>query len=64
MKAILVTGFGPFGAHPVNASWESVKLLPDEIDDYQLVKKEIPVLYYDVETTIPAIWREINPEAS
>lgn len=62
MKTILVTGFGPFRDHLVNASWESVKLLPDEIDDYKLVKKEIPVLYYDVETKIPAFWRELNPE--
>lgn len=62
MKTILVTGFGPFRDHIVNASWESVKLLPDEIDGYQIVKKEIPVLYNDVEMKIPALWEELNPE--
>lgn len=62
MKTILVTGFGPFRDHLVNASWESVKLLPDEIDGYKIVKKEIPVLYNDVEMKIPALWRELNPE--
>lgn len=62
MKTILVTGFGPFRNHHINASWEAVRLLPDAIDDLKLVKVEIPVLYDNVETKIPALWKELEPE--
>lgn len=62
MRTILVTGFGPFRDHQVNASWEAVKLLPNEIEDIKLVKVEIPVTYEDVDTKIPALWKDLNPE--
>ncbi|KOB73043.1 Pyroglutamyl-peptidase 1, partial [Operophtera brumata] len=43
---VLVTGFGPFANHPVNASWEGVKLMnKDEIEkkhNIELVQIEIP----------------------
>ena len=48
-KNILVTGFGPFTGHPINASWESVKLLPKiwNHEEVALIIDEIPVSYSD-----------------
>ena len=48
-KKILVTGFGPFAGHPINASWESVKLLPKiwNHEEVTLMIDEIPVSYSD-----------------
>ena len=45
MKKLLITGFDPFGGETINPSWESVKLLPDEIGDYSLTKLEIPTVF-------------------
>ncbi|KAG5889118.1 hypothetical protein JTB14_034176 [Gonioctena quinquepunctata] len=71
MANILVTGFGPFGGHKVNASWQAVKLLPDEIPNeyhkhlpfggFKLIKKEVPVEYMQVEKEVPSLWQEFDP---
>ncbi|RZC42601.1 origin recognition complex subunit 1 [Asbolus verrucosus] len=58
---IIVTGFGPFGVHSVNASWESVKLLPKEINEYNIIKEEIPVSYDTVDKRIHVLWEEYQP---
>lgn len=58
---IIVTGFGPFGEHSVNASWQSVKLLPPEIDGYTIIKAEIPVAYEVIDKKIHNFWKEYNP---
>lgn len=64
---ILVTGFGPFDKHPVNASWEAVKELQKlwensvESSDVKLVAEEIPVSYNHVSDHIPQLWKEHNP---
>lgn len=64
---VLVTGFGPFDNHIVNASWEAVKELSKlcanskELTDVQVIKKEIPVSYEDVNACIPKLWEEYKP---
>ncbi|CAB4062787.1 pcp [Lepeophtheirus salmonis] len=50
-KAIVITGFGPFGVHRNNASWSAVQLLPNLWDkegsdtNVELIVEEIPVAY-------------------
>lgn len=61
---VLVTGFGPFHEHAVNASWEAVSLLPDAIAGCRVVKQQIPVLYRQVEELVPQLWRRYNPKVS
>jgi pyroglutamyl-peptidase len=65
---VIVTGFGPFGHHKVNASWEAVKKLREsKIEDelkIKLVTAELPVEYDFVESEIPKLWKEHNPEVN
>ncbi|XP_043256705.1 pyroglutamyl-peptidase 1 isoform X2 [Colletes gigas] len=64
---IIVTGFGPFGDHVINASWEAVKELSKlhadskEFIDVKLIVEEIPVSYDDVASYVPKLWKEYNP---
>lgn len=64
---ILVTGFGPFDMHEVNASWEAVKELQKlwansvEFSDVELVTEEIPVSYDHVSNRVPQLWKKHNP---
>lgn len=65
-KKILITGFGPFNNHIVNASWEAVKELSklwpqSELCNIELITKQIPVSYEYVSTEIPKLWEEHNP---
>lgn len=65
MDVVLVTGFGPFGEHDVNASWEAVKLLSKrKIDNIKIVTEEVPVQYQYVEENIPKMWEMYNPVVS
>ena len=45
MKRLLITGFEPFGGEVTNPSWDALKLIPDEIGEYELTKLEIPVIF-------------------
>lgn len=57
---IVVTGYGQFAGHEVNASGEAVKLLPEEIEvgakKYQIKKIEVSVEYEDVDKKVDEIW--------
>ncbi|XP_023936573.1 pyroglutamyl-peptidase 1 [Bicyclus anynana] len=63
---VLVTGFGPFLNHPVNASWEAVRSMnKEEIENkfnIELVLLEIPVTYENVDEFVPALWETHTPK--
>ncbi|MBQ6699888.1 MAG: pyroglutamyl-peptidase I [Oscillospiraceae bacterium] len=63
MKKLLITGFEPFGGEKINPSWEAVKLLPDVINDYILIKKEIPVVFGKAAKSVMEIAEETVPDA-
>lgn len=42
---ILITGFEPFAKDEINSSWESVKLLPNELKGNNIYKVLIPVVF-------------------
>lgn len=43
---ILVTGFDPFGTDTINPAIEAVKKLPNIINDAEIIKLEIPTVFY------------------
>lgn len=71
IKNIVVTGFGPFGAHKINASWEAVKEFSKISNDklkknynVNLIIEEIPVVYDHVDSRVPELWKEYDPLVS
>lgn len=64
---VVVTGFGSFGVHTINASTEAVKLLPtldieNELNIQLVIVKEIPVVYDYVQNNIPELWKTYKPK--
>ena len=43
---LLITGFDPFGGETINPAWEAVKLLPESIDNVEVVKLQIPTVFH------------------
>lgn len=65
-KVVLVTGFGPFFNHKINASWEAVKEMATlgiehEGQKVPLETREIPVIYKTISESIPVLWDEVKP---
>ncbi|KAK3912351.1 Pyroglutamyl-peptidase 1 [Frankliniella fusca] len=64
-RTIIVTGFGPFRAHKINASWEAVKLLPEMLDvvdlNIILIVQEIPVDYEESVKRLTVLCEEHKP---
>ena len=62
-QTVLLTGFGPFHDHPVNASWEIVKeikqLWSNEVVNLEI--REIPVVYSEVSSRVPNLYGELRP---
>lgn len=63
MKKLLITGFEPFGGEKINPSWEAVKLLPDKIGDFELIKAEIPVVFGKAAEKVIALSEEKKADA-
>lgn len=61
---IVVTGYGQFKGHDVNASGEAVKLLPEKMNIqgkiYEIKKILVEVEYEDVDRKVDEIWN-LNP---
>ena len=63
---ILVTGFGPFHHHAVNASWVAVQEMEKLGIEHKSRKiplrtKEVPVAYDVVSSMVPSLHKEIKP---
>lgn len=60
---LLVTGFEPFGKYEVNPSWEVVKAFPDLLDDYEVVKLQLPVSFKRGPEVLRQAIDSVNPDA-
>lgn len=63
MKKLLITGFDPFGGESINPAWKAVRLLPDVIRDFELVKLEIPTVFGAAAQVVIDKAEEIHPDA-
>ena len=62
-KKLLITGFDPFGGESVNPAFEAVRLLPDEIAEFELCKLEIPTEFVKSGVILKAALRAVHPDA-
>ena len=58
----LLTGFAPFGKSRINPSYEAVRLLPDRLEDHEIVKAELPVVYGQAAAHLLTLVKEIRPD--
>lgn len=61
MKA-LITGFEPFGGENINPSYEIVKRLPDQLDDCDIIKIEIPTVFGKSINKLAELIKENEPD--
>jgi pyroglutamyl-peptidase len=61
--AIIVTGFEPFGGEKSNASWDAVRLLPDEICGREVRRLKLPVVFGASGDMLASAMREEAPSA-
>jgi pyroglutamyl-peptidase len=58
---ILVTGFNPFGQENINPAIEVVKHLPDQIDNAEIIKLEIPTEFKKSVEVVRAVIQQHQP---
>lgn len=59
---ILVTGFDPFGGDKINPAIEAVKQLPNKIRGAEIVKLEIPTVFYKSAEVVKKAIKEYKPD--
>lgn len=59
---VLVTGFDPFNGEKVNPSFEAVKKLPAKILNAEIVKLEVPTVFYKSIELLRSTMCELKPE--
>ena len=62
MKNLLITGFEPFGGESINPSWDSVDMLPEEINGYKLTKLRLPVVFGEAAEKTLSVASETDPD--
>lgn len=63
MAKILITGFDPFGGEKINPAYEAVKAIKDNINGVEVVKMEVPTVFYDSIEKVTKKIKEIDPIA-
>lgn len=61
-KTLLITGFDPFGGEKINPSYEAVKLLPERVGKYNIVKLCVPTSFEKASGTVIAKAEECEPD--
>lgn len=61
MIRVLMTGFEPFGGQKINPSWQAV-LGVAAPEGVELIKRELPVRWYDASAAVRALAEEIRPD--
>ena len=59
---ILLTAFDPFGGESINPAQEAVRLVPDTVAGAEIVKLEIPTVFYKSIDAVMRKAREIKPD--
>lgn len=59
---ILVTGFDPFGEEKLNPAIEAVKLLPDMIEESQVIKLELPTVFHKSAEKLSEAIEQYDPD--
>ncbi|MCI8659058.1 MAG: pyroglutamyl-peptidase I [Lachnospiraceae bacterium] len=60
---ILLTAFDPFGQESVNPALESIKQIPQQIGDIQIIKLAVPTVFYKSIDTVKAAIQKEQPDA-
>lgn len=59
---VLITGFEPFGNEKVNPSWLAVKGLPDKLYGAEIIKVQLPVVFYEANKQLGEMIRRQTPD--
>ena len=60
---ILITAFEPFQQETINATMETLSLLPDSVCGHNLIKRTIPVVFGNAVETVTTLVDDLRPEA-